>query len=291
MSSYSKKTLKYIFTLTNSENTATSARRIEISGLRSSALIEKAGGTQFSTATCQIFGVPQEDMNEITTLQWNLAQLDRNLLEVFAIDEENNYETLVFQGDIICAWGVYQSMPDVFLYVEARNSFFNSMNYFAPTSYKGVINGALAIERIATQLGYHFENNQVNINLNNVYEAGSAIEQIQSMAKAMNIDLVFDDNSIVVLNKGQPRAGEAAIISKETGLITYPTFDSLGVDVTILFNPFIIYGGSIEIQSDLPRANGTFTVTSLTHYLESKTLDGQFFSQIRGTKSGFAITN
>jgi len=137
MPSYNKKQIKYIISIPGREFTSSGSDTIEIIGFRSSCYIDHAGGQQLSTAQIQIFGISQSDMNAITTLNWNLAEKNKTLIDVFALDDSNTYETLIFRGDIINAWGVYASMPDVYLHIYAINNWYNlkkqSFCYFVKT--------------------------------------------------------------------------------------------------------------------------------------------------------------
>lgn len=289
MLSYSRKQLKFIFVLAQDVFKNTGSSTLEVTGLRASINIEKAGGAQFSTLEGQIFGISQEDMNDITTLFWSKNNLNKNTIEVYAVDDSGAYTSLVFAGSITQAWAYYQQMPDVYLYINAMNIFYNLQKPWPPTSYKGSIDVATAIQKIATGLGYNFENNGVNSKLNNLYVADTGIKQIQEIAIAANIDVYFDDNTVAICPAGQARKGYDVDISESTGMIGYPTFDGLGVDIEVLFNPSIVWGGKINVTSTLQRANGEWTLTSLNHILQSQMPGGAFMSQLRGTLKNVAI--
>jgi hypothetical protein len=71
----------------------------------------------------------------------------------------------------------------------------------------------------------------------------------------------------------------------------YPTFDGVGVNFQIVFNPAVRFGGSIQIVTDIPQAAGQWIVTSVNHQLESEKPGGAWFSTVRGNKYGLAVTN
>jgi hypothetical protein len=290
MPSYNKKQIKYVITIEGRKFTSSGSDTIEIIGYRSSCYIDHAGGAQLSTGQIQIYGLSQSDMNSITTLNWNLQEQNRTLIDVFALDDSNTYETLIFRGNVINAWGVYANMPDVYLHIYAVNNWYNLMTPYPIISYRGSTKISTVIAKITNDLGLHFENIGVEAVLNNPYLTNTAINQIRTIAKHAKVDVYFDNNSVVICNEGQPRGGVDVIINQESGMMNYPTFDNLGVNVEILFNPFLTFGGKITIQSDLPRANGDFTAISISHTLQSEFPNGQYFSLVRGTKSGFAIT-
>lgn len=290
MLSYSKKQLKIIITLAKETFRSTGTNTIILDRFRASVDIEKAGGTQFSTAVCKIYGVSQDDMNDITTVMWTRNLLNQNTIEIYAIDDTNNYQTMVFAGDIIQALGYYQEMPNVYLAINAQGSFYNALKPYPPTSYQGSVDVATAISKIATSLGYHFENNGVNARINNLYAWNTGIEQIKAIAAAAGIDIYFDDKTIAICPAGKPRTNYVVTVSRTSGMITYPTIDGIGINLYTLFDPLITFGGRVQVESDVTRANAEWLISSLSHYLESETPDGAWFTFIRGSYHGFAIT-
>jgi hypothetical protein len=291
MLSYSKKHLRFIFRLSVGLFQSNNTNTLELFGFRATANIEMAGGAAFTTAVCQIYGVTQEDMNDVTTLMWTKNLLNKITMEIYAIDENDSYTSLVFAGDIVQAWGYYQNMPDVYLYVQAQGAYYDAVTPMPVTSYQGSIDVAAAIQKIAEQMGYNFENNGVVAKISNLYAWDSGINQIRSIAIAAGIDMYFDNQTIAICNAGQPRHGYEVVISSQNGMIGYPTFDGIGVDINVLFNPAVYWGGELILETDIIRARGRWTITSMSHYLQSEFPNGQWSTAIRGSKSGLAITN
>lgn len=242
----------------------------------------------------QIFGVSQSNMNSCVTFPYQSGKLDQagqikmNTVQVSAID--GNAETLIFTGNIINAWGNYQNMPDVFLEIQAISTAISLLAPVSPTSFEGQIDVATAMAQLAQKMNLTFENNGVNVQLKNQYLAGTYVEQVQTLAKAARIWMYIDNEILAIAPSYQPRTTiDVPLISPQTGLKGYPTFDSVGVNISSLFNPAVRFGGSIQIQSSIPQANGKFIATNIAYDLDSLAPDGQWFMQIRGTKSGLAI--
>ena len=240
------------------------------------------------TLRAQIYGVQQTDMNSITTLQWKPRSLIPNTVEVYAIDGAQ--ETLVFTGNIVNAWGNYQSMPDVFLQIQAQSAYFAQLTPVAPRSYKGQIDVASIMQQIARTMGFTFENNGVQVQLSDMYLANTGLEQAKTLARAAGIDLYVDDNILAITPPNVPRGGLIPEISSQTGLVGYPTFDGVGVNFQTLFNPSIAFGGSIKLVTDIKQAAGQWIVTSVAHRLESEKPGGAWFSTVRGNVNGLAIS-
>jgi hypothetical protein len=289
MSSFSdNKKLKFIITLGTGKFGSQDNDQIIIEGFRSAVSIDKAGGMQMSTLTAKINGISQADMNAITTVTWQPLVEIRNTIEVFAID--GTVETSIFSGDIYNAWGDYQSMPDVFLYILANVGQFNKMKTVEPRSFKGISDTASVMAQIAAEMDYSFENNGVDVKISNLYLANTAMEQAIELAKTAKCDMYIDGEVLAITPMNQPINTIIPLISAESGLIGYPTFDGTGINCQILFNPAVVFGGAIKLETDIARAAGEWIVTSLSYQLESDRPGGAWFTQIRGNKSGLAIT-
>ena len=283
-----KKQLRFIITLGTGKFGSSDNNQIVLQGFRASVDIDKAGGMQMSSLKARVYGVRQEDMNSVTTLQWKPGTMIPNTVEVFAIDGAQ--ETLIFAGNIINAWGDYQSMPDVFLNIQAQAGFFNSLKAVPPRSFKGSVDVASVLAQICRDLGYTFENNGVTTQLVDIYLANTGLEQAKELVKAANCDYYLDDKIFAIAPRNTPRNSIIPLISSATGMVGYPTFDGTGVNFQSLFNPSITFGGTIKIQSDIKQASGEWIVTSIAHRLESEKPGGAWFSTIRGNVNGLAVT-
>lgn len=283
----SKKQLRFVVTLGTGKFGSSNNDQITMQGFRAIADIDKAGGMMMGTLRAKIFGVKQADMNSVTTLQWKAGLLIPNTVEVFAID--GAAETLVFAGNIVNAWADYQSMPDVYLHIQAQSAFFNALKAIPPRSFKGRVDVASVMAQIARDLGYIFENNGVTTQLTDVYLPNTGMEQAKDLARAAGCDLYLDDKILAITPPNVPRKVIIPLISPASGLAGYPTFDGVGVNFQTLFNPAVTFGGSIKLETDVQQAAGEWVVTSVGHRLESEKPGGAWFSTIRGNQNGLAV--
>ena len=283
-----KKELKFIITLGTGLFGSSNNNIVTLQGYRAIADIDKAGGMMMGTLRARIYGVEQADMNSCTTLQWKPGYSIKNTVQVFAID--GTQETLVFAGDIVNAWGDYKSMPDVFFQFQAHAAYFGGLQAVTPLSVPGGVQASVLMAKIADQLGLAFENNNVNVVLSNVYLANTPKQQALALARQGNFSLYIDDKTLAITNKYAPRAGLIPLISSNTGLMGYPTFDGVGVNFENYFNPGVTFGGSINLVTDVVQAAGQWIVTSVAHRLESEKPNGVWMSTIRGNKNGLAVT-
>lgn len=362
-----KKQLRFVITLGTGKFGSSNNDQIVLQGFRATVDVDKAGGMMMGTLRARIYGVRQQDMNSVTTLQWKPAKLIPNTVEVFALD--GAAETLVFAGNIVNAWADYQSMPDVFLHIQAQSGFYNQLLPVKPRSFKGRIDVASVMAQIARDLGYTFENNGVTTQLVDIYLPNTGLEQAKDLCRAAGCDLYLDDKILAITPPNQPRSkaeqipavdntekisalleewkkkhaefevlfkqGEAAeaqgnqglameyykkakvanteagvildrakalkaqerpayragvpIISAQSGLVGYPTFDGVGVNFQTLFNPSIQFGGLMQIETDVQQAAGEWIVTSVAHRLEVEKPGGVWYSRVRGNANGIAV--
>jgi hypothetical protein len=286
-----KKELRFTLTLNDGQEfNAKGDNVVTLKGFRATADIDKAGGMQMTTASCRIFGVGLDAMQKLTALAWDALSspaigTKKNSIKIEAID--GDIDTTVFIGDIINAWPEFQSSPDVDFYVECQAGFINQVAPVPPTSYNGDVDVVALIKKLSGDMGYTFEVHGVTgITLSNPYLANTGLEQVKTAVTAAGLDWYLDDDVLAICKKGVPRLGTIPVITPDTGLIGYPTWDKVGVTFKTLYNPAIRFGGQVKIETMVKRAAGSWIVQQVSHNLSSETINGPWFSTIRCTESG-----
>lgn len=250
------------------------------SGLRASAHITKAGGPSMGTADLRIYGMSLSLMNQLSTLGMRIQQVPRDIVTVEAGDEGGTLST-VFIGNVTNAFSDFTSAPDVPFVVSAHVLAANSAISVKPTSFNGTVDAATVLSGLATQMGLHFENNGVKVQLTNPYYPGTAREQALRCIEEANIDWNSGENGVLAIwPKNGSRGGSIPLVSADTGMIGYPTYTAQGIALRTVFNPSIGFGSKIKVQSILEPASRTWAVFGLTHDLQSKIIDGQWESTI-----------
>jgi len=281
-----KKQLRYVLTLgtTTFQN---GKNQIIFDGFRSTTEISNAGFMQSGEAKVRIYGVKSSDMDSVTTLAWRNNSLLKNTLEIYAID--GSEETLIFVGNVVNAWGDYQGMPDVFLHIQAYSAYYERIRPVPPRSLVGEFDVATVMAQIARDMGMKFENNGVKVKMSDMYLSNTNLMQAKELAHAAGVNMYIENDIVAITPAFVARGSQAAIVSASTGMVGYPTFDGVGINVRTLFNPAILYGGAIQLETDLMHARGDWIVAGINHILESEKPDGQWFSQIRGVVSEITI--
>lgn len=271
----------------------------EVDGLRCSASITKAGGASQSNLDLRVFGLPLSVMNKLTILGKPLVDGRSNTVSVLAGSDASGLAA-VFEGTISEAWIDANGAPQVSFQVAAFSGILPALKPIAPTSYKGSIDAALAVSALAQENGYSFENSGVKVTLRSPYYPGTMLSQLEAMAQEGDFNFVIDDNAvtpggvstgktIAIWPRDGSRNGEIPLIAPDTGLIGYPTRTENGILVKTLFNPNIVFGGQIQVESSLTPANGRWTVFRVEHDLEAETPGGKWFTSMECSIFGQGI--
>lgn len=252
---------------------------IEISGLRASASIMKQGGVSMSKLDLRVFGMSLDVMNKLTILGKPLVDGRNNRVTVSAGDDESGM-AVVFIGIIAEAWIDTRAAPAVSFVVSAFTGLIEALKPVPPTSFQGTVDAALVVSGIAQQAGYGFENSGVSVQVSNPYLAGTALSQLQTIARAGNFNCIIDSDIVAIWPANGTRNGLVPLLSPDTGLIGYPMRTENGIVLSTLFNPSIVFGGQVQVKSSITPANGAWTVFSVTHELESETVNGKWFTAL-----------
>lgn len=285
--SFQTRVLTVTMTLAHGATFASSgSNTIKLSGYRTEASITQAGGQATGYADVNIYGMLESDMNDLTSLSFDNLIKARKKEEIFQhtilIEADG---VLCFMGNIIDCWGNYNAQPDVHLQVHAVTQYFDKINPYPPTSLSQPFDVSAVMGGFAKAMGLQLENNGVNIKKASSYYSGSVMDQAAHLATQANIDLWYQGYTMVIIPKGASRTFPIPFISKDTGLVSYPSFDNMGVTFRCLFNPAIHFLSTIELSSPVIRANGRWIVNSLRYTLESEKPGGAWFMDIRGGKA------
>ncbi len=279
LSSFSTKDLEFVFTMANQSFSGTNSNRLSISGLR--ALVDYvAEGSSYSSVACKIFGLSIDVMNQLTTLQGDITAQYQNYLQIYTIDGIK--KTLLFDGVIFSSWGSFENMPDVYLYVQASPYYIDRITYSLPLSYPEDTNIDVVMGNIAHKLGINYTNSGVSAVLSKgLYLHGSIVNQINKIADHVGFYWSTEPGALFIFPRNGSLPTEVKLISSETGMVGYPQFDNVTVTVQTLYQPQMFWGGRVNIQSELSRANGEKTIVGISHHLSSQMPNGPWFSNIR----------
>ena len=285
-----QKQIQITITLGAGKTFASGKNSLSFTGLRVSVNIDMGGGFMGGNLRARIYGLSENDMNQITYLSWMpQPQLGPpNNITVNAVDGQQS--TLVFEGLIIQAFGNYQAMPQVYLDIQALATQAAQLENVSPLSIASDTTIDTVMGQLAKQMGFTFENNGVKVTVpKGTYLGNTAYFQAQSLKQAYRFEMYIDNGVLAICPTGTARNTQVVpLISAETGLIGYPYFNTQGIIFDTIFNPDILMGGTIQIQSSVEPANGSWQVINVSHTLESITPGGRWQSTVNCNKTGVA---
>ena len=242
--------------------------RYTFSDFAMSVKVDKKGSPDLPEGEVTIKGLSLETMEQLTSLTFLKNARQNNILTIEAGYTEDTIAQ-IYRGEITSAKADFNNSPDVEFIISSKSGSYPSVIPQSPIAVKGQQPAIEVIKQLASQIGYNVENNGVTTSISNMYIQGSPIQKIKTIANAINADLIIDDNTIVITPRGEPRKHTVTpVLSAENGLIGYPTFTDEGLQVTCFFNPELQIGGTIKIDTIVPKAKGTWKITEFSHELE-----------------------
>lgn len=285
MTQFTKKLLRFTFDLAGDKTFDNSgANRLTIEGLRASASISQSGGVNLGNAELAIYGMTLSQMNRLTTLGQKVFFVRRNEVTVEAGDEKGM--SVIYTGVISDAFAEF-SFPNSVFRIVSTPGLDLAVQPIPPTTIKGSGDVATILSGLCQQARppLHFSNNGVSQQLSNPYFPGTVLDQIHQVAEHAGIHHTIDTptRTLVIWPKGSARGDLVPLISKDTGMIGAPAFSSVGVYVTSVFNPSLLFGQKVMVKSILlPAASKEWNISALTHSLDTATPGGQWHTRFEG---------
>jgi hypothetical protein len=291
--SYTQKAIDATISLGTGTFGQSGSNTVKLSNLRIVTTISKAGMPSFDKAEIRIFGLPTQMMNQLTVLQVpTIYGRPQNTILIEAGDSTNGMST-VFFGDISYAYQALSDQPETYFQVTAWTGRVQKLKPATPSSFQTQTNVASAMQSIAQQMGFAFENGGVNVQLASSYWPGSALDQAHALARAAAINLYVDSGTnpptLAIWPSNQSRPGNTALISPQSGLVGYPQFQDTWMKFRCLLNPALRLGGIVQMQSSIQPACGQWCIVApFTLNLAAQMPQGPWFCDCTCTRAGSA---
>ena len=254
---------------------------VTVPNLQCSAAITKAGADSQGELDLRVYGMTDSLMRQVSQLAGTPEAVDRNDQVTVLAGDTTHGMAVAYIGTIRDAWVDYSDLPGVSLHIVGMAALADALRPVPPSSYRGGTDVVAIMADLAALMGKPFENNGVSgIVLNNPYLPGTAYEQFERCRQAARINGTIDDGVLAIWPLNGSRGGAVPLISPDTGMVGYPMRTQVGVTLQCLYNPAIVIGGNIQVQSSNTPAVGTWRVNRLAHVLESETPGGQWFSSV-----------
>lgn len=285
MNSFAKKRLRVTLIMTgaNAVFPGTNSNTLVLENLRVSAKVQ-AVARLATQADISIYGMKQSDMDALTVAWANPPVVLDNLV-ILEADSGSGFKQ-VFTGTMIEAQPNYAAAPDVSFGLLAMTGYFQKINPVPPRSFPAQSEADVVIGGIAADMGLDFEiQGSLGALAEGAYFWGTLWDQLAQACQAVNADFYVFGDKLLVTESGRPGATEPSVrLTPETGLIGYPCFERSGLLVAAIFDPAFACGIPLDIEGDVPSANGRWYPYSMVHVLEALMPRGQWQTQMRCLK-------
>lgn len=275
---FMQRKLKVQFTL-QSGTFAGGGNSLTLTDLRMDVTVANAGMPAGATLQMAVFGMTLSQMNQLSTVGANYMKQLENTVTVWASIDGGGWAQ-IFYGVMTFVMFDGSSQPDITMHVSATSRAGGDVKPTPPTSVKGVGDVATMMEKLAKTAGLAFSNNKVNVKLSNPYLAGSIGAQIRTLARHAGVEAIIENGKLTITPPGEAPSSGDIVVSPETGMVGYPSFNQNQIIVKTIFNPNIKFPSKITVKSQLKVACGTWNVGTVLHHLESLTPRGEWFTTV-----------
>lgn len=288
--SFTKRGLSFVITLGEGQGTFEGgANQLGLQNPRSRVTAQSCigGDTVFAgNAMIQIWGMNPADMARLSILGFDQAKIGNNNIEVRAADAEGNHTIQVFSGGIFSARINYNAMPDVSLELECWATMNIQTQRVDGTSAAGSSDVAAMLLGIckACNPPLNFVNHGVTAVLANHAVGGSPSQQIKDICLASGTCYKVEGSTLTVWPKDQSTDGVVVTTGPGMGLVGFPEYNMVGIDVTMEFNPEVQLGRQLTVNSAtqagpvIPGLPGTYWVNIVSHDLSCELPGGPWFT-------------
>lgn len=264
----------------------------EPDSLRIQANISKVVAPSTAYAIIRIYGLTLDHINQFTAAGTQWGNSLQNFVMLEAGDNLTGM-TVVFNGVIEEAYPDFSNQPDVAFVVVAHAGVGLKLTPVTPTSIPGSADAATVFQQIAQKGGVQLEDSGVKGKLDNPYFPGTAWNQAILAGKALNAVVYYDDLLDVVavwpMKGRRTSTGDRFIVSADTGMIGYPSFQQNRAIFRCLFDPQVKQGETVTARTQFTAANAdSWFVYQLDYVLSSETPDGPWEMVLHCTKDGYA---
>lgn len=256
-----------------------------IEGLPVSVTVTKQGGEAKNKASVTVDNLKLETATQLTTLAFKRLETYNNVIQIDAGSQGAELST-IFIGEITSAVPV-MSDSKLSLKIEALAGYYPALIPSTPTSVQENTTVEKLMKQFADEAGYSFENKGISASVANSVFVGSPVEKAKTLARQADVDLLIDDNKFTIQPFKAPKDGQIPLLSKNTGLIGYPSFSNEGINCKCVFNDKLKVGSYFKLESVLPHASGEWQITKVEHRLEAYTpKSGTWESDVTGVLPG-----
>lgn len=265
---YQNQQLSFEIALSAGRQFADGSNSIKIEGARSVAQISHVGGNNSLEASVMIWGLNKSIMTTLTQFKtWNGGK-EFNVIKIRANG------LICYEGTIIDCFADFNQAPDVPLTINCLPCAFLMTAKTPPFSQAGSVKVEDIIRTVIAPFNMPLNNIGVTAVLSDPIFAGSPYSQIIAVTNAVGCFVEFSYNDVTIRERQKPLDDEPINISVGTGLIGYPMYNSIGLNIKTFYNGNYKLGQKINLTSSIPLADGEYMINAIFHNLSCEMPSG-----------------
>lgn len=229
--------------------------------------ISKGGEPAKNSATVKIYGLTQNQIAEFTFLNFGNPPLA--LMSNIKIQIKSD-GAIIYKGNIVRSYGDYSDAPNIALFMYCISNYTDSINSPPTLSIKGGQDIVSVYSSIAEAMGLVLKNNGVSGTVENINLQNDTFSRLIELSNLTNTRFQIDDEFLNIFNPDFRGEKTDLTISKDNGLLGYPTFSDRGINFKCEFNLNFKIRSIITINSVVPKASGNWKILSLNYILSNR---------------------
>lgn len=260
---------------------------ISVAGLRAVASVQAFQGRLGVAAQVRIWGLSGAQMNAYSSRLAAGVGLNEFDLVIEAGDIDGEMSKVI-DGAIWRSFIDLQESPESAFDVTVAGTVYTASKPMAPQSQPGPQNAEDLIASICAAAGLTLHNKGAHAVLRNRSTYGSAIDQIERIARAAKFDLYIEGADVWIWPFGKGRDSIVIEVGPNSDMVGYPAWWEAGIIVRSLFNQQIQIGRQMQVSSGIPKANGLWQIVQVQHELATMLREGPWFTTAVLAPVGYA---
>ncbi|MGV3346426.1 hypothetical protein ACGVWS_12045 [Enterobacteriaceae bacterium LUAb1] len=279
---YSKKELRYEFSLSNGVFDESGNNKISVNNVKSSFRMGSYGNYGGTQAEITIFGFSADRLAALSGKGVGVYNLNHDArISVYA------GENKLFSGGIYASYANMNAQPETALAMNAIAGLDLKTSSSMAFSHPGAVPVNSMLQSICNFAGFKLnEKGLEGLISQNPYYSGSLLDQIRSICLDYSLWYRIFDNVLTVWPDKFSADDVVPLVSPENGLIGYPVFTQSGITFQTQFSTYLSQGRDIELVTSLPNASGRYRLYVVEHFLSSWTEGGNWHTICQGFRVG-----
>lgn len=278
---YSKKELRYEFSLSNGAFDKNGNDKISIGNVKSSFRYGAYGNYGGIQAEIMIFGL---SIDRLASLSGKGIGVYTNTPKDIIVNVYSG-ENKIFSGGVYASYANMNAQPETALIMNAVAGLELKTSSSSAFSQPGSVPVESMLSAICNIFGFRLNANKLNGRIaQNPHYSGSPMDQVRDICLDNGLWYRIFDNVITVWPAGSTVDDIVPLVSPDSGLIGYPVFTQNGITFQTQFSTYLAQGRAAELRTSLPNANGRYLLTVVEHFLSSWTEGGSWHTVCQGFK-------